>query len=635
MTSFLTATTDSPPKGGETADDEISGRRNIPTPLLARRAFTKRYAPQPMNEGLYTLLLGTLDDHSSLAILRGKSDVLRLIWHVVCEEYWSLHIDPYCPKLYRYRGVNMVHSSERVKPLPPPLVRPNDFIPTLVNAANSMEREWQEPRVPDQVYSGVPMAIIAEKMEFPPRIASFEDFLQKVSSCPNAAPAVNSAGTSSDGDSTLDAHLRCWNREKRGLEINMMPIDLYRLEETLPTYLHGYLPMLKKCRFSMSHPSDCMEEWDSSYEKLPWLAFVTIDERYVDEGCSQRRRGLHVEAPTVLASTSLLPPLATISPIENMPGQEERELTYRSTTFGHHVAPVNMYWGGGPIRASCIYGGIFCCSNRGGTTAVYNCQVVDTITGEQVVIGRHGSVEHCRNLIENISTCKLLDAGELVWFTDRTPHESLPIPISERDDRHDNTRQFFRLVAGPVSAWFADHSTANPTGFEIPATAKVSIIHGSKYSDVQTIEGLSTEARLTTVLPTSAWKYAHQPTAELLKQANEFLQFREFLYHFELGQLIDVLRDQGIWNLTDFAEMDFKATSEGWAKLYTISEYKYSYDLTKEVPDMMKLEEFEMLKFAQELLRQGDYVNAIKQAGFISRSTKRKPTEIWSYCSLS
>jgi hypothetical protein len=57
---------------------------------------------------------------------------------------------------------------------------------------------------------------------------------------------------------------------------------------------------------------------------------------------------------------------------------------------------------------------------------------------------------------------RLLEAGELCWLTDRTPHEALPLTRST--DRV--YRQFFRLVVGPVDVWYARHSTPNPRGLQ-------------------------------------------------------------------------------------------------------------------------------------------------------------------------
>lgn len=61
-------------------------------------------------------------------------------------------------------------------------------------------------------------------------------------------------------------------------------------------------------------------------------------------------------------------------------------------------------------------------------------------------------------------------------MTDKTPHESLP--IRSADDKM-IYRQYFRLVVGDVTAWFADHSTANPLGIVPPESVR--IVHGSKF----------------------------------------------------------------------------------------------------------------------------------------------------------
>lgn len=45
------------------------------------------------------------------------------------------------------------------------------------------------------------------------------------------------------------------------------------------------------------------------------------------------------------------------------------------------------------------------------------------------------------------------------WFTDRTPHEALPV-------EKDTFRQYFRLVSHKVSVWWQQHSTPNPFGVQ-------------------------------------------------------------------------------------------------------------------------------------------------------------------------
>jgi len=67
-----------------------------------------------------------------------------------------------------------------------------------------------------------------------------------------------------------------------------------------------------------------------------------------------------------------------------------------------------------------------------------------------------------------------LQAGQMYWITDRTPHESLP--LSERA-----YRQFFRLVTSKVSFWYKDHSTPNPLGVEPDPTITLTVV-GDKFS---------------------------------------------------------------------------------------------------------------------------------------------------------
>merc|ERR1712032_1600305 len=85
------------------------------------------------------------------------------------------------------------------------------------------------------------------------------------------------------------------------------------------------------------------------------------------------------------------------------------------------------------------------------------------------MIGHLGNCEHLR---EFLGPGTKLKAGQLCWFTDRTPHESLPLPKGTK-------RQFFRLVTSHVDVWYADHSTANPTG--VKPGERTRIIHGSKF----------------------------------------------------------------------------------------------------------------------------------------------------------
>jgi hypothetical protein len=64
--------------------------------------------------------------------------------------------------------------------------------------------------------------------------------------------------------------------------------------------------------------------------------------------------------------------------------------------------------------------------------------------------------------VSHLSACLepvrcVLNANVLNWITDTTPHEALPYTGKEPA-----MRQFFRVVAGGLSLWYPQHSTANP-----------------------------------------------------------------------------------------------------------------------------------------------------------------------------
>jgi hypothetical protein len=216
----------------------------------------------------------------------------------------------------------------------------------------------------------------------------------------------------------------------QGLYINMMPIRLGD-ESSYPSALNGYMKIIHACMTFI--------KLTASKSKV---GYITIDERIAEAGSSQRRPGLHVEAPGKL------------------------QCTY-SGAEGRFVPGAEHGWGNGVMmRNEFMEGGIFMVSNVSHTTAVWNARV----DNDHGVVGNHGDIEHLRGLLGPPS--HLLEAGELVWMTDRTPHESLPVPAGVH-------RQYFRLVVGEVTAWFVDHSTANPLGTRPAPSTR--IVRGDKF----------------------------------------------------------------------------------------------------------------------------------------------------------
>lgn len=103
-------------------------------------------------------------------------------------------------------------------------------------------------------------------------------------------------------------------------------------------------------------------------------------------------------------------------------------------------------------------------SNMHQTCAVWNA-LVDTESG---AVDDHGGMDHLRPFL---GPATKLAANELVWLTDKTPHEALP-------QAEDGYRQFFRVVTSGINLWFEEHSTPNPN---CPLPKHVRIIRGNKF----------------------------------------------------------------------------------------------------------------------------------------------------------
>lgn len=139
----------------------------------------------------------------------------------------------------------------------------------------------------------------------------------------------------------------------QGLNVNMMPV-IFGDADTVPHELRGYLPLMAAC--SRLRPGS--------------TAYLTVHESYVREGETQRRPGVHVEAPAA---------------------------------FG---------WGGG--WGGCEQG-LYMASSDGACRA-WDCLRFD---GDE-----HGAVR------EPACEATKMAPSRLYWLTDRTPHEALPSPYS-------------------------------------------------------------------------------------------------------------------------------------------------------------------------------------------------------------
>lgn len=177
-------------------------------------------------------------------------------------------------------------------------------------------------------------------------------------------------------------------------------------------------------------------------------------------------------------------------------------------------------WGMGRAVDEYLVGGIFLASTAAQSTALWNARVHDTY-GD--IVGPFGSLERLRTLLGEPD--RILQPNELVWLSDRTPHESLPLTLS-------TSRQFFRLVVGEISVWYADHNTANPTGYSVPPS--VPVVVGNKFL-------LSTADPTQPKKKTICWECG---SAEELETARREAAFRELLYEAGVGFIADDLARQ-------------------------------------------------------------------------------------------
>jgi len=211
--------------------------------------------------------------------------------------------------------------------------------------------------------------------------------------------------------------------------VNMMPF-IFGDISTLPLELRCYEECIKACPVSSSDVGK--------------VFYLTVHESYVDPASAQRREGLHIEAPGTILEEG--------APAFS-PGSEHE-------------------WGRGMFFEPDHYeGGIYMASSVSNTSRLYDA-IVDnnSVSG---IVDAHGGCEYLRPLFGHKGTN--LKEGQLIWMTDRTPHEALPQESA-------GVRQFFRLVTSEVSHWFAKHSTPNPN---VHLPGHVVVIYGDKFEDVK------------------------------------------------------------------------------------------------------------------------------------------------------
>ncbi|NIR13059.1 MAG: hypothetical protein GWN86_03530, partial [Desulfobacterales bacterium] len=169
------------------------------------------------------------------------------------------------------------------------------------------------------------------------------------------------------------------------INVNMMPF-IYGDKDSLPEFLQPWWMTVRSCGFK-------------DYKDK--IVYLTVQESFVKEGETQRRGGIHVEAPYTGAA-----------------------------------------WGGGGNGK-----GLFMASSDG-RTRVWDGVIKPGMCSMGGAVGV--------GMLKGMKSYDL-DPYQLIWMTDHTPHKALPALESGR-------RQFFRLVSNDVSIWYSQHNTANPLG---------------------------------------------------------------------------------------------------------------------------------------------------------------------------
>jgi hypothetical protein len=191
---------------------------------------------------------------------------------------------------------------------------------------------------------------------------------------------------------------------------------------SLPNYLQPYY-------------ETCIASCNVMPYEIGKVCYLTVSEGYVRAKDTQRRGGIHVEAPGIYL--------------------------LKDSTF---VAGLENVWGlGRAVTPDELHGGIFMASTVDSTCAVW-----DALVESNASMDSHGGVDHLRPLL---GEARRVGGNELIWMTDKTPHEALP-------QKYNGHRQYFRLVTSEISLWYEDHSTPNP---KVPLPAHVKIIRGSKF----------------------------------------------------------------------------------------------------------------------------------------------------------
>jgi hypothetical protein len=229
------------------------------------------------------------------------------------------------------------------------------------------------------------------------------------------------------------AWTRCGQLEfplPNGRNVNMLPF-IFGDMNSLPEDLKCYHECIIKCPMQDSNGNEATGK----------VCYLTVHESFVNPQETQRRGGLHIEAPGTAFSKA--------------PGFDP--------ATEHHWG-VGFYY-----DTDKFHGGIFMASSVAKTSRLFDAVVDNSVPG---IVDAHGGCEYLRRCLGQGGT--ELEANELIWMTDRTIHEAIPQETA-------GIRQFFRLVGPDISHWFAKHSTVNPL---VPLPKDIIVVKEDKFRSI-------------------------------------------------------------------------------------------------------------------------------------------------------
>lgn len=212
-----------------------------------------------------------------------------------------------------------------------------------------------------------------------------------------------------------------------GTTINMLPFIMGD-KKSLPSQYQNYWSLIESCQ---------LPEAD-----LGKVGYLSVTESITARETSQRRSGIHTEASAraVLGSSSKI------------------VCSWGGGWGGGSSAPLQPQKPATPKKPKMLgedlkilQGGLYMAS-----TIKDSCELWDV---ELIPTHPMGFVEESNlEVLSNLASYKM-DEIELVWVSDKIPHQSLKLPKGTQ-------RQWFRLVTNEIHGWYAKHSTVNELGIK-------------------------------------------------------------------------------------------------------------------------------------------------------------------------